>query len=82
MADLELLVHGRPAPAPRPEEARHRVPARNVALYLGVSLRTLDRWLADPEMRFPRPAAVERGRRYWRIVDVTKWEESRATEAA
>lgn len=43
--------------------------------------RTLDRWLADPAMKFPRPMVIN-GRRYFLETELTAWERARAATAA
>lgn len=40
--------------------------------------RTLDRWLADERMKFPRPLVIAR-RRYFKQSEVENWERWRAT---
>lgn len=39
--------------------------------------RTLDRWLADPRMDFPRPLVIAR-RRYFKQSEIERWERQRA----
>jgi hypothetical protein len=46
-----------------------------------ISDRTLDRWLADPAMNFPRPLVINR-RRYFSDAELTEWERKRAANAA
>jgi hypothetical protein len=43
--------------------------------------RTLDRWLANPGMNFPRPMVIN-GRRYFLETELTAWERNRAATAA
>jgi hypothetical protein len=43
--------------------------------------RTLDRWLEDPELDFPRPLVINR-RRYFSDPELTEWERKRAAPAA
>jgi hypothetical protein len=59
---------------------RGYLPAKAVQERYGITDRSLDRWLADPEMDFPRPMVV-RGRRYFKEEDLTRWERTRATAA-
>jgi predicted DNA-binding transcriptional regulator AlpA len=47
----------------------------------GVSDMTLWRWLADPDLAFPKPVYIGK-RRYWREADLITWIEARANEAA
>ena len=53
------------------------VPARDVLKRYGVVGRTLDRWVADPELKFPRPLVVNR-RRYFRESALIDWERRQA----
>jgi hypothetical protein len=57
------------------------LPAKGVQERYGIVDRTLDRWLADTEMDFPRPLVV-RGRRYFRETELVAWERRRAATAA
>jgi predicted DNA-binding transcriptional regulator AlpA len=43
--------------------------------------RTLDRWLADERMQFPRPMVIGR-RRYFKESEIVAWERARAASAA
>jgi predicted DNA-binding transcriptional regulator AlpA len=43
--------------------------------------RTLDRWLADEAMAFPRPLVIYR-RRYFRQSEIEAWERHRAAAMA
>jgi len=40
----------------------------------GITDMTLWRWLADTTLNFPAPAMRIRGRRFWRLADLEKWE--------
>ena len=53
------------------------VPTRDVLKRYSIVDRTLDRWLADPELGFPRPIIV-RKRRYFRECKLAAWERQRA----
>jgi predicted DNA-binding transcriptional regulator AlpA len=55
------------------------LPARKTMQRYGIADRTLDRWLADPALGFPKPVVVNR-RRYFRVADLTAWERDRAKE--
>lgn len=46
----------------------------------GVSDMTLWRYLADPELNFPKPIVINR-RRYWREADVVAWLEAQREAA-
>lgn len=47
------------------------------ARYDNVCARTIDRWIADDELGFPRPTMIN-GRRYWRLGELQQWERERA----
>jgi hypothetical protein len=50
-----------------------RLPAAAVAARYGVVTRTIDRWLEDPKLGFPRPTTVNR-RRYWWLGQLSAWD--------
>jgi predicted DNA-binding transcriptional regulator AlpA len=54
------------------------VPARKVQERYGISGRTLDRWLAQPDLRFPKPILINR-RRYFRESELSEFEHSHAS---
>jgi hypothetical protein len=56
------------------------LPARLVADRYKVSDRTVDRWLDDPRLAFPRPIVINR-RRYFRVAELIAWEHERAASA-
>lgn len=43
----------------------------------GVTDRTLSRWVADPDLNFPKPIVIN-GRRYWQEAGLVVWEIERA----
>jgi hypothetical protein len=45
--------------------------------YGNVNVRTVDRWLADPALNFPRPIFVGRAP-LWDLAELTQWEITRA----
>ncbi len=53
------------------------VPARDVLKRYGVVGRTLDRWLANPALGFPRPLVINR-RRYFNERTLLEWERQQA----
>jgi hypothetical protein len=53
------------------------VPTRDVLRRYSIVDRTLDRWLADPELGFPRPIVV-RKRRYFHQRKLASWERQQA----
>ena len=62
---------------PSKDAARERLPARMVWERFHVTDRTLDRWLADPELKFPRPMLINR-RRYFFLDEIEDWERAQA----
>jgi hypothetical protein len=52
-------------------------PARKILERYAICDRTLDRWLKDEKMAFPKPAMI-RKRRYFRAGDIAAWEIARA----
>jgi hypothetical protein len=55
-------------------------PAKKVLERYDITDRTLDRWLANPAMNFPRPLVINR-RRYFSDPELTEWERKRASAA-
>jgi hypothetical protein len=53
------------------------VPARKVQDRYDIVDRTLDRWLANQALNFPKPVIINR-RRYWRVSELVAWERQRA----
>ncbi len=58
------------------QEGSSLVPKPNLARELGVSSRTLSRWLADVEVDFPKPVVI-RGRNYFHRAAVESWKSAR-----
>lgn len=52
------------------------IPKPNLARELGVSSRTLSRWLQDEEVNFPKPIVL-RGRNYFDRNGVEAWKSTR-----
>jgi predicted DNA-binding transcriptional regulator AlpA len=52
------------------------VTTRKVWKRYDVCDRTIDRWVADPAMNFPKPVIINR-RRYWRVSELVAWERQR-----
>ena len=50
-----------------------------VTKLLDVSGSSIDRWLADPKMGFPKPIVLSRNR-YWREVEIRTWIDERAQQ--
>lgn len=53
------------------------VPTRDVLRRYSIVDRTLDRWLANPELKFPRPLVINR-RRYFNERALLEWERRQA----
>ncbi len=51
--------------------------AKQVCARYHIADRTLDRWLADPTMEFPRPLIIN-NRRYFSDPELIAWERKRA----
>jgi predicted DNA-binding transcriptional regulator AlpA len=49
------------------------LPARKTMQRYGIADRTLDRWVADPKLGFPRPVVINT-KRYLRVADLRAWE--------
>jgi excisionase family DNA binding protein len=62
-------------------EQRSWIPATELAAELGVSRRTLARWLRDIALGFPRPKIVNH-RLYFSRGDVEAWKAATAVKAA
>jgi hypothetical protein len=62
-------------------EQRSWVPATALAAELGITRRTLARWLRDIPMGFPRPKIVNR-RLYFERSAVEAWKAATAVKAA
>jgi hypothetical protein len=54
------------------------LPASTVWSRYGVVDRTLDRWLANETLGFPKPLVIN-GRRYFRERELAEWERKRAS---
>jgi hypothetical protein len=54
-----------------------RIPISDVAARYGRHVRTLERWIDDPSVAFPKPVYIRR-QRYIRAGDLKAWEESQA----
>jgi len=56
------------------------IPKPALAAELGVSSRTLSRWLADATVEFPRPITI-RSRLYFNRVGIEAWKSARLRAA-
>jgi hypothetical protein len=66
---------------PMDEQSQDLLPASRVWRRYQICDRTLDRWLANENLKFPRPIVIQR-RRYWRIAELVAWERARAKSTA
>lgn len=57
-----------------------RLPARLVCERYDIVRRTLDRWIDNEKLEFPRPIVINR-RRYFREDELEEWERRRAQAA-
>jgi predicted DNA-binding transcriptional regulator AlpA len=57
------------------------IPAVRVAERIGVTRRTLSRWLSDPNLNFPQPISIN-SRLYVREVELNAWLAERARLSA
>jgi predicted DNA-binding transcriptional regulator AlpA len=55
------------------------IPAPQVYKRYGKTDRTLDRWLRDEALGFPRPTYIK-NRRYFSEAELVAWERSRASK--
>ena len=63
------------------QQGQKHLPARATAERYRVVLRTLNRWLDNPKMNFPRPLLIN-GRRYFKEAELEDWERSQAAAEA
>jgi predicted DNA-binding transcriptional regulator AlpA len=56
------------------------IPKPNLARELGVSSRTLSRWLADTAVEFPKPLTI-RNRLYFSRTSIEAWKAARVRAA-
>ncbi|HMQ94811.1 MAG TPA: hypothetical protein PKA33_08590 [Amaricoccus sp.] len=59
----------------------HFIDAARTAARYGKTIRTIDRWLEDGRLAFPRPLHIGR-MRFWRIADLEAWETAQAERSA
>ena len=53
-------------------ESSERMQIGAVAKKFGISTRTVDRWLKNDDLKFPRPIRIN-DRRYWASGDLDRW---------
>jgi predicted DNA-binding transcriptional regulator AlpA len=56
------------------------LPAAQVWKRYGKTDRTLDRWLKDEALGFPRPVVI-RNRRYFKEAELQAWERAQASKS-
>lgn len=70
---------------PQLDCAQYLHPQRRIAIHSvtdlcgGVHPATIDRWLKNPKLAFPKPITLGRIR-YWREADILAWLDARAAE--
>jgi hypothetical protein len=77
----QLALHSPPYQAQAPPDCGPYLSARKVWERYDVTDRTLDRWIASPEIGFPQPLIVN-NRRYFSEPELIVWERQRAGKAA
>jgi predicted DNA-binding transcriptional regulator AlpA len=55
------------------------LPSRVVCGRFGRTSKTLDRWIKDDRLGFPRPMYI-RNRRYFREAELIEWERTQASK--
>ena len=72
---------GPPLPIDPDLEAQdRRLPTVAVAARYGVVVRTVERWLGQDELNFPRPVWINR-RKYWWLSQLREWDHARGCQA-
>jgi hypothetical protein len=71
---MEAIDPGVTGPRP-PTRPAKKLPARKVCERYDICDRTLDRWVADPTLNFPKPMIVNR-RRYWDQGELDEFDRS------
>jgi predicted DNA-binding transcriptional regulator AlpA len=62
------------------QTSENMLPAAQVWRRYGKTDRTLDRWLKDENLGFPRPLII-RSRRYFKEAELLEWERLQASKA-
>jgi hypothetical protein len=58
-----------------------KLPTAAVAARFNVTVRTVDRWLGNEHLGFPKPFLIN-GRKYWPVEQLEQWERERESAAA
>ena len=53
-----------------------RVNSKFLMQRFDIADRTVDRWLENPRLNFPKPIRIN-ARRYWRLSEILEWERTR-----
>ena len=62
------------------QPSENMLPAATVWRRYGKTDRTLDRWLKDESLGFPRPVVI-RNRRYFKEAELLDWERAQASKS-
>ncbi len=62
-----------------PQAFDNMLPAATVWRHYGKTDRTLDRWIKDEQLGFPRPVVI-RNRRYFKEAELVEWERAQASK--
>jgi hypothetical protein len=57
------------------------LPTRIVAMRFAVVIRTIDRWLLDDKLKFPRPVVIN-NHRYFKLSEIEIWERARVAKTS
>lgn len=60
-------------------DRRTLLPSRAVLARFGICARSLDRWIANQSLGFPRPLMIN-GRRYFCLNELETWERAQAAK--
>jgi len=64
------------------DDDEQRVGTQKVcARYDNVCPRTIDRWIVDAKLNFPKPMMIN-GRRFWTLGELRRWERRRAARVS
>ena len=63
-----------------PNQFDELIPNAKVAKRLGVTVRTVFKWTAQPDLNFPKPCFVN-SRRYFSAAEIDAWQASRKAGA-
>jgi hypothetical protein len=77
---MEHLMKASDQLTARPSGGEMRLPARLVCERYRIVRRTLDRWIENEALGFPRPIVINK-RRYFREHELEAWERRRAQAA-